>query len=438
MQPGGVSANDTRSASSLNNVLREELYGSPLRIEPRPPGWALDEAEVSALGRDLQRDGPVGRARDALRGNERVVRCREEQQRNPHALDEAPAGALRVVIRRAAESVDAGGERIVELEQRACPPDPIRVRGSGELLQLGQGLPLQGPEEASAVDPAPEPGAIQALRGHREVERNAQRHRGLDLPRHGCALLTQPLHQHVAAQRASGQHDPVRLAARAPDQLAEIARFAGVVGAHQTVHVAGATAKVEGQGAPTAGLRLREQAADVVRGAGAFEAVEQEEQGRVPGARHPIHVDEIAIGQLPTLARQRHAGARSEDRPEDGHEVGTEEPARGCVHHRSARKRAMRAATSALLSTMGRCPDPGTNSTAPRRRWERKYSTLEEGRIRSPSPQRIRTGLSMAANTSPMPGTSAPSSETNCWTGGEAQWRPRSRAKSQLSRDGRW
>src|SRR6266478_496392 len=84
-------------------VLREELYGSSLRIEPRPPGRALDETEMSALGRDLQRDGAVGRARDAVRGNERVVRCGEEQQRNPHALDEAPAGALRVVVRRAAE-----------------------------------------------------------------------------------------------------------------------------------------------------------------------------------------------------------------------------------------------------------------------------------------------------------------------------------------------
>src|ERR1700737_2860486 len=152
MQPGGVSANDTTSATracdtrsepSLNNVLREELHGPGLRIEPRPPGRALDEAEMPALGRELQRDRPVGRARDALRRNERVVRCGEEQQRNPHALDEAPAGALRVVIRRAAESVDAGGERIVELEQRAGPLDPIRVCGPGELLQLGQRLPLQ-------------------------------------------------------------------------------------------------------------------------------------------------------------------------------------------------------------------------------------------------------------------------------------------------------
>jgi len=52
--------------------------------------------------------------------NERVVRGGQEQERDAHPVDEAGAGALRVIVAGAFEAVHPRGQRVVELEERAA------------------------------------------------------------------------------------------------------------------------------------------------------------------------------------------------------------------------------------------------------------------------------------------------------------------------------
>src|SRR5262249_5284125 len=152
------------------------------------------------------------------------------------------AGALRVVVDRVRKPVDAGRQRVVELEQGPRLPHPVLVRGAGEPLELLQRLALEAPEEARAIDPAPEPGAVEGVRTERQIEGTAARRGPLDLARERGALLAQPLHQHVSAQREAGQGDAVGLRAGPADELVQVPRLAGMVRADQAVHVARAAA----------------------------------------------------------------------------------------------------------------------------------------------------------------------------------------------------
>src|SRR5437867_2992828 len=145
------------------------------------------------------------------------------------------------------------------------------------------------------------------------------------------AVLAEPLEQHVAAQRdADGADADQRLAlGEQADDGVEVVGVAGVIKARPPVGLAAARPEVQRDGAPARRARERQQAADVVRVAGALEAVEHQEQRRA-GRRarvEPVEVDEVTVGRDDPLAPGRHAVPARERAPH-GLRVAVTQPPR--------------------------------------------------------------------------------------------------------------
>jgi hypothetical protein len=148
--------------------------------------------------------------------------------------------------------------------------------------------------------------------------------------------------QRVAAERnADGDDRSAMQGAKAPEQPAHLFPVARVVGARRQIELARAAAKVRHREAPAAGLRIRGEGFGVVTRRGAFESMEQNEQGGAVVAAEPVDVDEVAIRRRPALALEPRplAGiaAAEEHRPDRLH-MATRQPARGAkVMHRVRR-----------------------------------------------------------------------------------------------------
>lgn len=120
-------------------------------------------------------------------------------------------------------------------------------------------------------------------------------------------MFAEKLEQDVSPKRNAGKDDRRggMLSANTVDNECEVARLAGMVEPRGAIRFRAAAAEDQKVGAPASAHGLTEESRDVMRAVRALETVEKDEswRGRSGSCRRieSVHVDEVAVGRVPTL-----------------------------------------------------------------------------------------------------------------------------------------
>ncbi len=243
--------------------------------------------------------------RQGLGGHEGVVARIERERGHADAVKHRLGRGTRPVVGRVLEAVQGRGEKVVELVEVARGQQLLPVEQARVLLQLAERLGHHGAHEHAGVDHAVE-AAPDGVAARGQVQRGTHRCNGAHAGGRFRAHLTGPAHQRIATQRhAHGDQRPARVflgkTAQDPVDLLEVTR---VVGAWRVVEFARASPEVGHRvGHAVGGGEIGEGHGVLARGR-TLQPVEQHQQGRLLRAavQGLVHVDEVAIGRLPSAA----------------------------------------------------------------------------------------------------------------------------------------
>src|SRR5580692_7207832 len=264
----------------------EKLHDAPFRIVERAPRRSHHEADVPAVGHELQRQcrsrcGDRAHFPQYCGRQKRIVRGAEQQRGDADPRQESDCARSLVIVIGAPESVNRRGHRIIELVDRARPGKPDGIREIGVLLELRECLAFERTQEARLVHPGESLSDV--ARATREIEWDGHRGGAPHLGGKIDAALAEPFEQHVAAEREAGedQRRAGMLARQMLDDERQVTRLAGVVKAARAIEGAGARPEIEQVRTPSTPLRFRERPSRVPGLGRSFESVEHDQPRRV-------------------------------------------------------------------------------------------------------------------------------------------------------------
>jgi hypothetical protein len=130
-------------------MLREKIRQTPLGIIGRTPGEApADEPDMAALLHefDMEIRIPRGTLPDLLEdicGKERIIRCAQQERRDPDASQPGDRAGSRVIIVGIGEAMERGSDRVIECMKGAPADESTRRDPAGKAGMLDGGLPVQ-------------------------------------------------------------------------------------------------------------------------------------------------------------------------------------------------------------------------------------------------------------------------------------------------------
>ena len=259
-----------------------------------------------------------------FRRQKRIILRIEEERRNTNRREIREGAGFGPVIRGVAETVQGRGIAVVEFLKCADVSDTPKV----EFLGIAQGLGFDLGDER--FQKAPEINtirqkAVELDGAGGEVHGSTNRSSGDDA-RMGWRLA-EVFEDHISTQAEADERDLRPRLRRVRDDRGEIGGVAAMIEALEPIEFATATSEIPGECIPSGGVERGGHAADVARIGAAFEAMRDDCQASVAGAR-PVQVEKISVSQFELLPRQGEPDAARQQNREDCLHVPVAKPER--------------------------------------------------------------------------------------------------------------